>query len=169
MPFAFFHKYDNSAKFKSISTELEDIGKRNTQIQKISIRDNIYYIGNTNQAYVIDEIQEEAVNDDYDEEENVKQKMGLTKNKLNKLFSRLYSFLFKSPTMNIIFQDLPYLVIRILVIAHRGEINFTTSGTVLFGGKNILVILLECYKMKLHHIFLRLIKKMWKKRVSPKP
>ena len=169
MPFAFFHKYDNSAKCKSISTESEDIGKRNTQIQKISIRDDIYYIGNTNQAYVIDEIQEEAVNDDYDEEENVKQKMGLTKNKLNKFFSRLYSFLFKSPTMNIIFQDFPYLVIRILVIAHRREINYTTSGTVLFAGKNVLVILLECYKMKLHHIFLRLIKKLWKKRVSPKP
>ena len=172
MPFTFIHKYGNSVKRKSISTQWkEDVifGRRFPQDQEtssqngeevvIAIRDEINY-QNTNQAYVTDEFQEEIIDDDNGREENVKQEKESAKIKLNKRFFCLFGIFCRSPTMNIIFQDLPYLVIRILVIAHRREINYLTSYTIFFAGKNALVILVQCGKMKLHHKFCRFIKKL---------
>ena len=160
LPFSFIHKY-NIVKSKSTRTQWtegvlvrtrfsqdREASSENGEKVVVTIRDEIH-IPNTIQAYVGDESNKDETECNFGEEEKVKKEQGLKKRKLNKCLSCFFGLFVTSPRLNIIFQGLPYLVIRLLVVLHKGGINYTTSSTTFFAGKNALVILVHCYSIKI--------------------
>ena len=145
MPFTFVYKYGDSVTRNSVPTRRTESSIGGTRISEDLEPSS--QNGNEVVETIRNELNIRRTNEADVDESRIKTRL-----------SSFFNAIGSNPAMNIIFQDFPYLVIRLFDIALLREINFLTSDTIFFAGKNVLIILAQCYKMKWHHTLLRPIK-----------